>query len=166
MTAKANVDPIPRAVLARHESGADGTFGNIYFKDQRWSTLEPPWLDNAVSVSCIPSGTPPWLDNAVSVSCIPSGTYLCKTVKSPKFGDVYEVTRVPGRSHILFHAGNWAGDRSKDKDSDSYGCILLGSRQCLISGQLGIADSRKSVDEFWDYMFERQIYLTIVNLFV
>lgn len=145
----ANADPIPRAVLARHETGADGTFGNLYFKDQHWSTLEPPWLDNVRSISCIPSGT-----------------YLCKTVKSPKFGNVYEVTSVPGRSHILFHTGNWAGDRSKGKDSDSYGCILLGSRQGLISGQMGIASSRKSVNEFWDYMFERQIYLTIVNLFV
>ena len=60
----------------------------------------------------------PWLDNQTNISCIPAGTYLCKRVDSPRFGDTFEVTNVPGRTHILFHKGNIA--------DDTHGCIIAG----------------------------------------
>ena len=58
----------------------------------------------------------PWLKNARNVSCIPAGEYKVEMVNSPKFGHTYEVKDVPGRTHILFHKGNYV--------SDSLGCIL------------------------------------------
>jgi hypothetical protein len=60
---------------------------------------------------------PPWTNNAQRVSCIPPGRYVCQRVQSQKFGDTFEVTGVPGRSHILFHAGNTI--------EDTEGCILV-----------------------------------------
>lgn len=51
----------------------------------------------------------PWKDNASNVSCIPSGIYTCRPYSSPKYPDVYEVTNVPKRDHILFHSGNRVG---------------------------------------------------------
>ena len=51
-----------------------------------------------------------WLNNQSNISCIPEGGYLCKRVKSPKFGNTFEVTDVTGRSHILFHKGNLDDD--------------------------------------------------------
>jgi hypothetical protein len=60
---------------------------------------------------------PPWSNNEQRVSCIPPGLYTCKRVVSPKFGETFEVTGVPGRSHILFHAGNTL--------DDTEGCIMV-----------------------------------------
>lgn len=60
----------------------------------------------------------PWRDNASNISCIPVGTYVCKRYHSEKFPDTFEVTGVPGRSSVLFHAGNTS--------ADTHGCILLG----------------------------------------
>lgn len=61
---------------------------------------------------------PPWLNNQPFVSCIPEGEYLCKRYSSKRYPDTWEITSVPGRTHILFHAGNRA--------SDSEGCVILG----------------------------------------
>lgn len=62
----------------------------------------------------------PWLDNRRRESCIPAGRYRCVWKRSPKFGWTFEVTGVPDRDAILFHAGN--------KVRDSLGCILTGRR--------------------------------------
>lgn len=63
----------------------------------------------------------PWLNNEPYISCIPNGNYCCKRVDSPRFGNTFEITGVDGRSHILFHWGNY--------EKDTLGCILLGMTQ-------------------------------------
>ena len=60
----------------------------------------------------------PWLDNKSFVSCIPEGEYRCVRYSSPRFPNTFEVTKVPGRSYILIHAGNYAHDVE--------GCIAIG----------------------------------------
>lgn len=75
----------------------------------------------------------PWLNNQTGVSCIPAGVYTCKRVKSPKFGNTFQVMDVPGRAEILLHKGNLA--------SDSHGCILIGERFEPVNGVPGIAES-------------------------
>lgn len=60
----------------------------------------------------------PWRENAHRVSCIPAGHYVAKRTVTPQHGECFEVTGVPDRDAILFHAGNTA--------KDSAGCILLG----------------------------------------
>lgn len=91
----------------------------------------------------------PWRDNRVGESCIPAGVYLaarCRTLAhygyadSPKFGDTFEVTDVPGRSLILFHKGNLA--------DDTQGCILVGEQFEMVNGQPGVAASAKGFTEF------------------
>lgn len=59
----------------------------------------------------------PWTDNTPGQSCIPTGHYICRRVRSPKFGNTFEVTQVPNRTHILFHKGNTL--------EDTEGCILV-----------------------------------------
>lgn len=71
---------------------------------------------------------------------IPPGFYICKRVDSPKFGDTFEVTKVPGRSHILFHSGN--------KEKDTLGCILLGKASNSVDE---IYRSRVAFREFMTY---------------
>jgi len=62
----------------------------------------------------------PWLNNRPRVSCIPVGVYTCEPRRYNKGGyNAVEVTGVTGRTHILFHKGNFV--------RNSNGCILLNS---------------------------------------
>jgi hypothetical protein len=65
--------------------------------------------------------------------------------RSPKFGPVYEVTGVPGRSSILIHTGNWAGDVSRGYRSHVLGCVVLGLQRGRREGQLAVMVSRPAV---------------------
>lgn len=85
--------------LTRFDAGPDGTLGRF----EQWRTLEEE--DRG---------------NARNVSSIPLGTYVCRRVDSPGFGKTFEVTGVPGRSHILFHPLN--------TEEDTEGCIGIGTR--------------------------------------
>ena len=73
-------------------------------------------------------------------ACIPPGTYVCKRVQSPKFGDTFEVTKVPNRSAILLHAGNLS--------DDSRGCIILGTAFGKVKGKAGVTGSRLAMGKF------------------
>jgi len=73
----------------------------------------------------------PWLDNAAGRSCIPEGIYPVEHRTSPKHGDHYLITGVPGRDLILFHPGNYVWQLQ--------GCILPGSAFKQIDGD-GIPD--------------------------
>ena len=44
--------------------------------------------------------------NTQNISSIPAQQYLCKRVVSPKFGETFEITNVPNRTHVLFHPAN------------------------------------------------------------
>lgn len=97
--------------LTRMRSDEEGTFGVLAGDNFGLVTAEPPWRNNRRGVSCIPAGT-----------------YRCEWRKSNRFGWTYEVLDVPGRDHILFHAGNWAGDVRAGYLTDTNGCILVGMR--------------------------------------
>lgn len=117
--------------IVRQPSTDEGTFGTLTLPDGKtFHTLECPWRNN----------TP-------RLSCIPAGTYRVIPHKSPKFGSSFWVQNVPGRSEILFHAGNWAGDTTKGLRSDSLGCILVGSSVAVIKGQRGVSASRVAMDQ-------------------
>jgi len=78
----------------------------------------------------------PWRNNEQNMSCIPAGSYICNPWQSSRFGNVYHVTDVDGRSYILTHRGNLAGDTLLHWKTHSNGCILLGGR----FGKLKIGD--------------------------
>ena len=89
----------------------------------------------------------PVTDNFGKMSYIKAGVYTCKRVKSPRFGDTYEVTGVAGRSAILFHSGNWV--------DDSRGCILTGTTFDPVGGsdgKSGVTGRKLSFDEFMDLL--------------
>lgn len=110
--------------LRRVISGDFATYGNLITGDHPFAlTLEDPWNDNAVGESCIPAGT-----------------YTCQRVISPHFGETFEVTHVPGRTHILFHKGNLP--------ENTKGCILVAERFDPVGGYPGIAESQAGFDEF------------------
>ena len=107
----------PDAILRRGVSNAEGTFGRLTVQGDDWSLLQLQTLEL------------PWAENAVNISCIPGGVYDCVRVQSPRYGWSYEVVGVDGRTNILFHAANWAGERGSEYKSELRGCIALGMRR-------------------------------------
>lgn len=113
--------------LKRIASRADGTFGVLL----------------ADGAPCAVTLERPWRDNRKGESCIPPGDYTCVRVHSPKFGPAWMVQDVPGRSEILFHAGNTF--------VDSHGCILVAERYVVWQdGSAAISDSRTGMAELMD----------------
>ena len=79
----------------------------------------------------------------------PDGDYIIRRVNSPKYGETFEVTNVPGRTHILIHWGNW--------EENSLGCTILGESYDPLrkkDGEMknGVAYSKKAFREFMDRM--------------
>lgn len=78
--------------------------------------------DRTNGILTLPDGTEiktlelPWKDNEVSVSCIPAGHYKFMRDTHGRF-QWFRVLDVPGRTHIEFHEGT--------KPSHSEGCILM-----------------------------------------
>jgi len=81
----------------------------------------------------------PWLQNKVNVSCIPAGEYTIKPVNSPKFGLTYEVCDVVGRSHILLHKANRA--------SELQGCIAPVTKYGVIKNEWAGLQSKPAYDK-------------------
>lgn len=121
--------------IKRIASLPDGMFGVLLQDGVPFAvTLERPWVDNKVRVSCIPAG------EYEIRRCSESPDYGFRP--SPKFGDTFQVMKVPGRSLILFHKGNTI--------RDSQGCILVGENFAELSGAPSIGDSRGGYAEFID----------------
>lgn len=85
---------------------------------------------------------PPDRANAQNTSCIPTGQYEIRPVNSPKFGRTYEVLNVPGRSFILFHAGN--------TKVDTEGCILVGETIGKLLGNRAVLNSGATFKRFME----------------
>ena len=108
---------------------------------------------------------PPDRDNKPNLSCIPAGEYDVKVRYSAKYGIVYWVTDVEGRTWILIHSGNFGGDRLKGLKTHTYGCLLLGLMRGVLTGQRAVLNSRIAISRFMKYMGCRPFKLTIVEAF-
>lgn len=109
------------AQLRRLPSTDQGTFGMLRFGGQVVCTLELPWRDNRRQRSCIPPGS-----------------YRCGLVNSPRFGRVFGLADVPGRSHVLIHAANLAGDVDLGWTTQLHGCIAPFLREGLMRNASGV----------------------------
>ncbi len=109
---------------------------------------------------------PPWRDNRRNRSCIPAGLYEVVPHLSPRFRRCLLVTQVPGRSHILFHAGNLGGDTDRGWHTHTMGCLLPGLRRGRIdvSGrrQAAVLASRTAQRLLMDWVADRPFALEIV----
>lgn len=137
---------LKRVTLKRIAFSDEGTRGVLEIEgfNQTFATMELPWRDNKTAVSCIPEGT-----------------YNCVWGKSEKFGMCYHITKVPNRSSILFHNGNWAGDHSKGLRSESLGCVLIGLRHGILIGQRAVLGSIAARTLFESAMHKEPFILTV-----
>jgi hypothetical protein len=100
----------------------------------------------------------PWKLNERNLSCIPGGTYQVEKHVSPRFGLCFHVLDVPGRTHILIHAGNYAGSRNpRTGVPDTLGCILPGKGFADLDGDKisEVTASKKTMDELLDLLPDR-----------
>ncbi len=98
----------------------------------------------------------PWKNNQVNISCIPKGTYDVKWTFSPRFLKyTYEIQGVLGRSGIRIHPGNYFFDVD--------GCILLGTNFSDINNdhQVDILNSRVTLASFESRMGRKDFKLKI-----
>jgi hypothetical protein len=107
----------------------------------------------------------PWHDNKRSISCIPAGVYDVELRQSPKYGKIYWVRRVPNRSYILIHSGNFGGDVDKNFKSHTKGCILLGRKFGFLGDQRAVLNSRVAIRAFMSHMNYQSFRLNIQEAF-
>ena len=136
------------AILIRTETSDQGTFGYLFYNGRKVRTVELPWRENKRSRSCIPKGE-----------------YICEVRQSPRFGRVYHITNVEGRSYILFHSGNFAGDVEKGWKSNSHGCVLPGRYSGKLANQKAVLASRFAVTDFVRAMKGEKFKLIIEELY-
>jgi len=97
----------------------------------------------------------PWLDNKVNVSCIPAGQYKIRLVNSPKFGRTFKVCDVKGRTHILFHKAN--------KASELHGCIAPVTSYGILSGEWAGFSSKRAYDKLMKLLGDEEHDLEILR---
>lgn len=113
-------------IIRLEETEGDGTFGVLKINGTLFChTLEPPDRENQRNRSSIPAQQ-----------------YTAIEYDSPGYGKTFRVEAVPGRSHILFHAGNI--------DDHTEGCIILGDRLGELSGRRAVLNSRNTMRRFMD----------------
>jgi len=128
---------VPVAELVRISKSDSNTIGFIQFGDACCLTIEPPWKDNQVGISSIPTGT----------YMIKHGMYNAGGYPA------YELVGVEGRTQIKIHAAN--------KASQLQGCIALGQEIAVMDGEVAVTSSRYSLDLFMEYMDKRDGVLLI-----
>lgn len=92
----------------------------------------------------------PWKNNVVGISCIPAGIYRVTKFKSPSKGDVFLLHDVPDRSMIEIHVANTV--------KDIQGCIGVG--RSFFNG--GITTSRQTLEMLYDIL-PNECTLTVIN---
>jgi len=127
-----------KQTLQRIENRPDGTYG--FLRGADLVTLEPPWKNNKRNVSCIPPGA-----------------YTCnRTIHTESNGNQYsawEVMRVPNRTDINIHIGNFP--------KDTTGCVLVGDTYG--DEETAIYNSAKSFDKFMEYTGEVDEFTLVVK---
>ena len=126
-----------KVTLTRYETGPEGTYSNL--------VTDSGYQCYGMEL--------PWNDNRVDESCIPDGVYNCVMGESPKFGNVFGIKDVPGRSDILIHPANWT--------RQLLGCVALGRAVGLVLGIKGLMSSRDAIDGFVNDMDRGPFALTI-----
>lgn len=96
----------------------------------------------------------PWKNNSLNISCIPKGTYQC-SIKPFHSTTQYEILNVPNRSGIFIHVGNYY--------HDSLGCIILGGGKGDINhdGQIDVTNSTKSISALKKFFSNEDFTLTV-----
>lgn len=101
-----------KVILQRTPSRDDGTLGNVSVVGTDFTCYSLELSDRG---------------NVSAISCILPGFYICRWLQSPAHGWCWHVLGVSGRSLILIHSANLAGNTEQGYQKQLLGCIALGS---------------------------------------
>lgn len=107
----------------------------------------------------------PWRGNKPNRSCIPPGEYHVTLRHSKRFGWCYHLQDVYGRTWILVHSGNFAGDVTKGYKTHSFGCLLMGKYFGTLTRQRAVLLSRATLRKFVNFMKGEPFMLKITDVF-
>lgn len=118
---------LPALTLTRFHWGDEGTFSNLVLPDGK----------------VLICAELPWRDNKNDISCIPAGDYVATHIVRTPSGrsEVFALRDVPGRTGVLIHVGNYAGDVTRGFKTHSQGCILPGRVWGTLLGQRAVLAS-------------------------
>lgn len=116
------------------------TLGELIIDSHRFSTIEPPWIEDARA------GSKPM------ESCVPEGVYDLVPHSSRKFGETWALVnphlqvwhqashiKGAGRYAILLHVGNWV--------TDVVGCVAVGMNELATTNPPGVGSSRVAMGQ-------------------
>ena len=83
-------------------------------------------------------------ENQPFKSSIPAQQYICYRYDSPKYGETFRVTNVPGRELVCLHAGNVV--------EHTEGCIILAQHVGKLKGQRAVLNSGNTFRNFMSIM--------------
>ena len=128
-----------KAKLIRVEQSSDGVRGVLSLDNEAFCvTMEPEEKDNQAFVSCIPVGS-----------------YVCERYSSDKYPNTFEITEVPGRYNVLFHAGN--------TEDDTAGCVLVAQHFGKLKGKRAVLNSGNTFKEFMARMDQVDRFLLTIK---
>lgn len=136
-------------LILRTQTGDHGTFSHV-------------WVYGELLFKCV---EPPWRNNLSGLSCIPPGKYTGVWHKSPRYGWVYMITGVDGRTWILNHWGNYGGNKEKGFKTHTLGCLLFGMRFAHFGGQKAVSSSRTAIRRFHDITEGEDLNINIYQTF-
>lgn len=111
-------------------------------------TMERPWKDNMVYVSCIPPGIYPLRKRTSEV---------VRRASNGQYARGWEVCDVPGRTYIMIHPGN--------SIEDTEGCILPGEYFSAWDGRWTVTNSRGAFHVLMDALSSRDEWEIDVRYF-
>lgn len=99
---------------------------------------------------------PPDELNEVNISSIPTQQYTCKRYSSARYPNTFQIMNIPGRTKVLFHAGNFV--------KNTEGCILLARKFGVLRKGRGVLNSGETFKQFMEIMDGvDEFHLTIVE---
>ena len=138
--------------LIRYKTSKNGTQGLLLINNRYLChTLELPWLNNKVRVSCILAGRYKLIQRTTSSK----GDKQKKPTMADKQKNLYkgtplgeimsngmiEISGIPGRSMILIHKGN--------KITDIQGCVIIGDNIYTTPSVSNVVASQRVYDRFY-----------------
>lgn len=136
-------------VLHRFATDDQGTVGALYYLGKKICyMLELPDRDNLPTKSRIPAGT---------YHCV----WMLKSA-SGKYRRVWHLLAVLGRSGILAHPGNYAGDTTKGYITHSLGCLLPCLRIGRLKGQTAGLNSRSAMSRLRELFANHSFTLKVL----
>ncbi len=130
--------------IERIDHGTKQTMGKAYVTDADGFSMYDCWTLEL-----------PWRENQIKISCIPAGEYPVTKRWSRKFNQHFHIRDVEGRTYILIHPGNYY--------TDIQGCIVVGTDLTDINddGLIDVTHSGDTMDELLELM-PNKFNLTIV----